>query len=235
MLRATPPGTVLRRQRARSSIGKPTRDGGYRAGEVIAEAVQLLAALREQGTDLWSCTQRQLDAGLAGHPRRTRLLPAFLRWAARHLLHDTSLPSADRAAGRLLLLLYGQPTSRIALLTRKHLQVTDVTGARPEVRLQLGTDLLLLPEPLAGLVQALPDWPPPGMAGRPVVRRSSARSAQTAAGSTNRAWHPPRHRPLLRPAGRYACRPSPPTPPRPGAGPPPGPPIQHHRARTHRA
>jgi len=75
------------------------------------------------------------------------------RWhLARRLLHDDALPAPDRVA-RLLVLLYGQPLSRIS-----RLRCADVTTGRDgvTVQLQLGTDAIQIAEPLATLLRALP-------------------------------------------------------------------------------
>ncbi len=51
------------------------------------------------------------------------------RWAlAARLLHDTALEPTDRVAGRLLLL-YGQPLSRIAVMTTSQVTRRDDTVA----------------------------------------------------------------------------------------------------------
>jgi hypothetical protein len=69
------------------------------------------------------------------------------RWDdARRLLHDDTLPTADRVAG-LLLLFYAQRLSTISTLT-----VDQVSEADGRVSIQLGTTPTVLPEPLAALV-----------------------------------------------------------------------------------
>ena len=65
---------------------------------------------------------------------------------ARALLHDRTLKPEDRVAG-LLLLLYAQQPATISRLTLGHIQAGD-----GEVRLQLGREPVVLPEPLAGLI-----------------------------------------------------------------------------------
>jgi len=72
------------------------------------------------------------------------------RWAqARRLLHDQDLKPEDRVAG-LLVLLYAQWPAAISRLTLDHVQ-TD----QHQVRLRLGREPVLLPEPLAALVTHL--------------------------------------------------------------------------------
>jgi hypothetical protein len=68
------------------------------------------------------------------------------RWAqARWLLHDPSVKPEDRVAS-LLVLLYAQWPSAISRLTLEHIEHHD-----HEVRLRLGREPVVLPEPLAGL------------------------------------------------------------------------------------
>ena len=77
----------------------------------------------------------------------TRVIDAEGRWAqARRLLHDGTLKPEDRVAG-LLVLLYAQQPAAISRLTLGHVQPSD-----GEVRLRLGREPVVLPEPLAGLV-----------------------------------------------------------------------------------
>ena len=65
------------------------------------------------------------------------------------LLHDENLELTDRVAGALLLL-YGQPLSRITAITTDQL-----TRRGEQVFLRFGHHDVHLPEPLAGLVVAL--------------------------------------------------------------------------------
>jgi hypothetical protein len=72
------------------------------------------------------------------------------RWEqARRLLNDNAVKPADRVAG-LLVLLYAQWPSVISRLTLDHVQATGST-----VRLHLGREPVILPEPLATLVRQL--------------------------------------------------------------------------------
>ncbi|MGW2564152.1 hypothetical protein ACWCXB_34065 [Streptomyces sp. NPDC001514] len=72
------------------------------------------------------------------------------RWdLSRRLLHDTTIATTDRVAG-CLVLLYGQPRTRIVALTTSH-----VTKTHDGVQLRLGPKPLEMPEPLAGLVLKL--------------------------------------------------------------------------------
>ncbi|MET8860692.1 hypothetical protein [Streptomyces sp. NPDC004579] len=83
--------------------------------------------------------------------RGQEMLPeADQRWTiSRRLLTDTSLDTADRVAG-CLVVLYGQLISRIAGLT------TDQVNETPDgMTLALGSEPLAIPEPLAGLIREL--------------------------------------------------------------------------------
>jgi acyl carrier protein len=88
----------------------------------------------------------------AQHPKTgPAAAEADTRWElARRLLNDTTLDTADRVAGALVVL-YAQPVARIARLRR-----TDITHDDTEVRLRLGRERVLIPEPLAGLIRQLP-------------------------------------------------------------------------------
>lgn len=73
------------------------------------------------------------------------------RWAlAARLATDDQLDPADRVAG-LLVVLYAQPLTRIATLTRN-----DIVTLDDRVQLRLGPDPLDLAEPLASLIRTLP-------------------------------------------------------------------------------
>ena len=72
------------------------------------------------------------------------------RWEqARWLLHDDTVNTADRVAG-LLVLLYAQPAADDQPAHRRPRR-----HKRPQVRLRLGREPVLLPEPLAELVREL--------------------------------------------------------------------------------
>lgn len=72
------------------------------------------------------------------------------RWErARLLLHDDTIDTELRVAG-LLVLLYAQQPASISRLTLDCLQITSDT-----IRLRLGREPIVLPEPLAGLVRDL--------------------------------------------------------------------------------
>jgi hypothetical protein len=72
------------------------------------------------------------------------------RWAiARQLLHDTTIDTEDRLAG-LLLLLYTQNPSAIALLTTDQITITD-----DGVRIGFGRTPIRLPDPVDELARTV--------------------------------------------------------------------------------
>ncbi|OLM09175.1 MULTISPECIES: hypothetical protein [unclassified Pseudonocardia] len=91
-----------------------------------------------------------LDMAAIRWPGPTRVLDTEARWDhARRLLHDDTLTPEDRVAG-LLILLYAQWPAAISRLTLEHLDITD-----HDVRIRLGHEPVVLPEPLAELVRQL--------------------------------------------------------------------------------
>ena len=100
----------------------------------------------------WARTQKLtgLDFPATKWGGPARILDTEARWRhARRLLHDTTLKPEDRLAG-LLVLLYAQWPSTISRLTLGHVQLSD-----DKVRLRLGREPVLLPEPLASLTRQL--------------------------------------------------------------------------------
>jgi hypothetical protein len=88
------------------------------------------------------------------HTRRWRghvhALDDDQRWAiARQLLHDTTIHTEDRLAG-LLLLLYAQSPSAIALLTTDQITITD-----DGVRIGFGRTPIRLPDPVDELARTV--------------------------------------------------------------------------------
>lgn len=143
----------------------------------VRAAIALLDWLTTGGLELASAGQGDLDTWLTGeHPNTRRQAGPFVRWAkrqkltrldfaatrwdgptgvidtearwqhARRLLHDNTLKYEDRVAG-LLVLLYAQMPATISRLTINHVHAND-----KEVKLRLGREPIVLPEPLAGLV-----------------------------------------------------------------------------------
>ncbi len=143
----------------------------------VQAAVAFLDWLATRGLTLASCTQASADEWMAA-ANLSRRGPTgnFVRWArnqklttvvfpatrwggparvidtearweqARRLLHDHSAGPGDRVAG-LLVLLYAQQPAAISRLTLDHVQASG-----DQVRLMLGREPVVLPEPLASLV-----------------------------------------------------------------------------------
>jgi hypothetical protein len=93
----------------------------------------------------------KLDAPAIRWGGPSRVIDTETRWEqARWLLHDSTVKPEDRLAG-LLVLLYAQWPAAISRLTIDRVQVSD-----DEVRIRLGDEPVVLPEPLAALaVQVL--------------------------------------------------------------------------------
>jgi hypothetical protein len=167
---------VMRRLRA--SPGTRPRSYTAHARNNIRAAAGFLAWLRQHGTALASCRQRDADNWLATGPSAWHARD-FLTWAAarKHcpalripplarpsgiassqderwalaarLLHDDTLDLTDRAAG-CLLLLYGQQLSRIAAMT-----TSQVTSNSETVLVRFGRDSVPVPEPLGIILTEL--------------------------------------------------------------------------------
>jgi len=129
-----------------------------------------LATARQGDLDTWLTSDHATHHGEAGNfvrwARRQKLTSldfAATRWDgpasvidtearwhhARRLLHDDTLKPEDRVAG-LLLLLYAQGPAAISRLTLDH-----VHPGEQHVRLRLGREPIVLPEPLGALVLQL--------------------------------------------------------------------------------
>ncbi len=168
---------VLRRLRYRIGSTHATHGQAGVARQNIAATITFLNWLTTRDLTLASCPQAELDQwmssasvsqrGRTGHFIRwarnqkltsldfpatrwagpARVIDTEGRWAqARRLLHDDTLKPEDRVAG-LLVLLYAQQPATISRLTLGHIQASG-----GEVRLRLGQEPVVLPEPLAGLV-----------------------------------------------------------------------------------
>jgi hypothetical protein len=141
-------------------------------------AVQLTAWLHRQGLTLPLLRQAHVDAWLAGVPGRAVPTRAFVDWLhradliprititrpaartstapidhatrlrqARQLLHDDALELPTRIGGSLLLL-YGQPITRVVTL-----RLDQIHLEHERVLLQLGEEPIQLPPLLASLVR----------------------------------------------------------------------------------
>jgi integrase len=169
---------VMRRLRASAAGTARPRTPTAHARNNIRAAVSFLGWLRSRGTELTACGQADVDqwlhtgpsaclardflgwAASRGHCRRLTIPappraagPAISqdqRWALTgRLLHDTALDPTDRVAG-CLLLLYGQPLSRIATMT-----TSQVTRRDSGMFIRLGRHEVPVPGPLAGAVLTL--------------------------------------------------------------------------------
>ena len=167
----------LRGESARHHI--TTEQADYVHNEVRA-AVILITWLRDHGTSLASCTQRDIDDWLAAGSGTCFHARTFMTWASsRGHAGDVEIPRPVRnetltqleedrrwelvrsllhneshaiedRVAGLLVLLYGQPLARIARLTRD--QVTDSPYG---VTLLLGTMPVEMPSPLDHILRQL--------------------------------------------------------------------------------
>ena len=171
---------LLRRLRRRTGGGETTYSQLVGVRRHVRAAITLLGWLTARDLTLASARQGDLDAWLtSGEAVGCREAGHFVRWARRHkltsldfpatrwggpacvidtearweqarrLLNDDALKPGDRVAG-LLVLFYAQWPSVISRLTLDHVQATSST-----VRLHLGREPVILPEPLASLVRQL--------------------------------------------------------------------------------
>jgi hypothetical protein len=168
---------VLRRARDRARTRPFTEASGSWARQQIRAAVNFLAWLDQHGTGLADVGQAEIDAWLTSGGSQRYSIRYFLAWARRHrlagpvtvplrqartaeqelpedqrwhqlqrCLHETALPLRVRVAGALVLL-YGQPVSRIvqleaAQLSRRHGQAYLVFDQHPVLVPPLLADLI---------------------------------------------------------------------------------------------
>ena len=108
---------------------------------------------REAGNFVrWARRQKLtgLDLAAVRSDGPTGLIDTEARWQqARRLLHDDTLKPEDRVAG-LLVLLYAQRAATLSRLTLEHVQTRG-----QQVRIRLGREPVLLPEPIAALMLVL--------------------------------------------------------------------------------
>ncbi len=171
---------LLRRLRQRTQGNEVTHSQLVTVRQHIRGALALLnwltthnltlATSRQPDLDSWLTSQEVTHRREAGHFIRwakqqklthldfpatkwagpQRVIDSEARWEqARRLLHDDTLKPEDRVAG-LLVTLYAQWPSVISRLT-----LDDVLTSNNEVRLRLGHEPVVLPEPLASLVLQL--------------------------------------------------------------------------------
>lgn len=170
----------LRRLRSGSARRHVTAEQASYARNSVRAAITLITWLREHGTSLATCTQREIDDWLTGGPGTRYHARYFVSWASsRGLVGDVGIPEPARhdklvqleedrrwelvrsllhddaraiedRVAGLLVLLYGQPLARIARLTLD--QVTDTPDG---VTLLLGTIPVEMPGPLDDLIRGL--------------------------------------------------------------------------------
>lgn len=125
-----------------------------------------VAARRRIGEFLRWAQERKAVGDIEAPDSRTssgapRPIDAEARWAlARRLIHDDTLDTADRVVGTLVVL-YGQPVTRIAKLRRSDVVVDD-----GETFVRLGKELMPIAEPLGRVVRALPSRRQMGPSGK---------------------------------------------------------------------
>jgi hypothetical protein len=163
---------AMRRLRVSATGAARPRTPTAHARNNIRAAASLLAWLRGRSITLDACGQADIDqwlhtgpsacqardflswAAARGYCRRLTIpvppratgpaLSQDQRWAlAARLLRDTALDPTDRVAGSLLLL-YGQPLSRIAAMT-----TSQITRRGSETSIRLGRHDVPVPGPLA--------------------------------------------------------------------------------------
>ena len=163
-------------RRLRRGLARPSSHR-YLYGK-LRTAVQLTSWLHRDGLMISDLRQSHVDAWLAGVPGRVVPTRGFVNWAhrtgliprmtvprppprtcttpidhatrlrqARGLLDDDTLELPARIGG-CLLLLYGQPATRIVMLRVEQIQLGN-----DRVLLRLGDDPIELPPPLASLVR----------------------------------------------------------------------------------
>jgi hypothetical protein len=219
---------VVRRLRGRLGGTDATHGQVVAAQRIIKAAIALLDWLTAHDLTLATARQGDLEAWLASAQASHRTDAGnFVRWArkqkltsmdfaairwggptgvidtetrweqARWLLHDDTLKPEDRVAG-LLVLLYAQTAATVSRLTTGHIQASS-----NNVRIRLGREPVVLPEPLDALTlqvvaarhghaaiggQETSPWLfPGGQAGRPIsayqlagrLRQLGVRSGQS--------------------------------------------------------
>lgn len=168
----------LERQLHQHAQNGPVPTGAFlRAKQDTTVALQFLAWLDARGQTLSSCTQHDLDAWRGAGPTTRRHANRFLYWALnqrllrnvtiaptasvngpviseqqrlghlRTLLTSESLPVAHRTIG-CLVLLFGQPISKLVRLSIDDVQITDTS-----TQIRFGSSWVEVPEPVAVLLR----------------------------------------------------------------------------------
>jgi len=171
---------LLRRLRRRTGGAETTYAQLVGVRRHVRAAISLLDWLAARDLTLATARQGDLDTWIAsGEASGCREAGHFVRWATKHklacldfpatrwngpasaidtearweqarqLLHDDTLKPDDLVAG-LLVLLYAQWPSVISRLTLDHVHASD-----HQIRLHLGREPVILPEPLASLIRQL--------------------------------------------------------------------------------
>ena len=171
---------VLRRARNRARSRTFTEASASWARQQIRAALNFLAWLDQHGLDLDHIEQHDVDAWLISGASQRYSIRYFLDWARRHdltgpvkvplrmtrtagqmlpererwqqlqrCLHDSGLPHRARVAGALLLL-FGQPVSRIV-----QVKASQLSHDRGQAYLAFDQHPVLLPPMLARLIQEL--------------------------------------------------------------------------------
>lgn len=169
----------LNRMHHLADIGELKKGTFLSAKQSTTVALGFLAFLRERHIAPEACRQADIDDWLSGGPTTRSLARGFVRWAMKHghlatieipyrlakttpvitqhqrLAHIRQLISAaptlrplERTAA-LLLLIYGQPLTRISRMRLDQLFISV-----EEVTIRFATDSLRVPEPFAAVVRA---------------------------------------------------------------------------------
>jgi hypothetical protein len=218
---------VLRRARNRARTRTFTEASGSWARQQIRAAVEFLAWLDQRGAGLAGVGQPEVDAWLTSGGSQRYSIRYFLTWARRRglagpvtvplrqartpeqelpedqrwhqlqrCLHEAALPLRVRVAGALVLL-YGQPVSRIV-----QLEATQLSRRHGQAYLVLDQHPVLIPPPLADLIEQL------HAAATPTRRaRWSRKSGQLAV--PRPGARPPPQRQRARPPAQHPRHPSP--------------------------
>ncbi len=182
---------VLRRARRRAETRGLTRAGANYARALISNSATFLRWLDEEGIDLESVTQGQVERWISEGATSRYRIADFLNWAKRcHLCGDLSVPvrasgdpvnfhseddqvrllmrcvkdvnlPIDVRAAGALVLLYGVPVSRISQLTLKHLEERS-----DGIYLTFGDYPVLMPPAIARLVMDQASRSPRSVVGR---------------------------------------------------------------------
>tara|TARA_R110002126_G_scaffold47328_1_gene132587 strand:+ start:2502 stop:3962 length:1461 start_codon:yes stop_codon:yes gene_type:complete len=174
----------LNRMNHLAEIGQLKKGTFLSAKQSTTVALEFLAYLRERHTEPADCCQADIDDWLSGGPTTRSLARGFIHWAMKHghlaaikipyriakstpvitqqqrltLIRQLLVPAAAlrplEQTAALLLLLYGQPSARIARMRLDQLRIDDGIGIR------FANDYLPVPEPFASVVRAhLADLP----------------------------------------------------------------------------